>query len=76
MKMGHKKHGHSPCAQVEDAPKVLGHASISKGAVGATAGGGHHGQGGGHKKIAGTIIIGRNSEQSTEEFKRGLMKKC
>ncbi len=45
MKMGHKKHGHCPYAQVEDAPKVLGHASISKGAVGATAGGGHHGQG-------------------------------
>jgi hypothetical protein len=56
MKMGHKKHGHyCPYAQVEYAPKVLGHASISKGAVGATAGGGHHGQG-----MAGTIIIGRN----------------
>ncbi len=44
MKMGHKKHGHCPYAQVEDAPKVLGHASISKGAVGATAGSGHHSQ--------------------------------
>ena len=76
MKMGHKEHGHCPYAQVEDAPKVLGHASISKGAVGATAGGGHHGQGGVHKKMAGTIIIGRNLVQSTEEFKRGLMKNC
>ncbi len=60
MKMGHKKHGRCPYAQVEDAPKVLGHASISKEVVGATAGGGHHGQGGVHKKMAGTIIIGRN----------------
>jgi hypothetical protein len=76
MKMGHKKHGHCPYSQVEDALKVLGHASISKGAVGAMAGGGHHGQGGGHKKTAGTIIIGRNSVQSTEEFKRGLLKNC
>ncbi len=67
MKMGHKKHGHCPYAQVEDAPKVLGHASISKGVVGATAGGG---------QMAGTIIIGRNSVQSTEEFKRGLIKNC
>ncbi len=44
MKMGHKKHGQCPYAQVEDASKVLGHASISKGVVGAMAGGGHHGQ--------------------------------
>ena len=66
MKMEHKKHWHCPYAQVEDAPKVLGHASILKGAVGATAGGEHHGQRGGHKKMAGTIIIGRNSVQSTE----------
>jgi hypothetical protein len=42
-----KKNGHCLHAQVEDAPKVLGHASISKGAVGAMAGGGYHGQGGG-----------------------------
>jgi hypothetical protein len=73
MKMGHKKQGHCPYAQVEDAPKVLGHASISKGAAGATASGRHHGHGG-HKKMAGTIIIGRNLVQSTEEFKRGLIK--
>jgi hypothetical protein len=65
MQMGHKKHGHCPHAQVEDAPKVLGHASILKGAVGATAGGGHHGQGGVHKKMAGTKIIGRNLVHST-----------
>ncbi len=50
MKMGHKKHGHCPYAQVEDAPNVLGRASISKGAVGAAAGGGHHGQGGDIRK--------------------------
>ena len=36
FQMGHKKHGHCPFAQVGDAPKVLGHASISKWAVGAT----------------------------------------
>jgi hypothetical protein len=76
MKMGHKKHEHCPYAQVEDAPKVLGHASISKGAVRATAGGGHHDQGEVHKKMAGTIIIGRNLVQSTEEFKRGLLNNC
>jgi hypothetical protein len=76
MKMGHKKHGHCPYAQVEDAPKVLGHASILKRAVGAAAGGRHHGQGRGHKKMAGTIIISRNLVQSTEEFKRGLIKDC
>ncbi len=34
MEMGHKKHGHCPYAQVEDAPKVLGHVSISKERVG------------------------------------------
>ncbi len=33
-------------------------------------------RGGVHKKTAGTIIIGRNLVQSTEEFKRGLMKNC
>jgi hypothetical protein len=32
-------------------------------------------RGGGHKKMAATIIIGRNLVQSTEEFKRGLIKK-
>jgi hypothetical protein len=32
--------------------------------------------GGVHKKMAGTIIIGRNLVQSTEEFKRGLIKNC
>ncbi len=61
---------------MEDAPQVLGHASILKESVRATAGGGHHGQGGGHKKMVGTIIIGRNLVQSTEEFKWGLIKKC
>ncbi len=75
MKMGHKKHGNCLYAQVEYAPKVLGYAFVSKGAVEATAGGGHHGQGGGHKKMAGTITIGRNLVQSTEEFKGGLIKK-
>jgi hypothetical protein len=74
MKMGHKKHGHCPYAQVEDAPKVLGHASILKGAVRATAGGGHHGQGEVHKKMAGTIIIDRSLVQSTEEFMQDLLK--
>jgi hypothetical protein len=68
MKMGHKKHGHCTYAQVEDAPKVLGHASISKGAVRAMAGGGH--------QMAGTIIIGRNLVQFTEESKQGLIKSC
>jgi hypothetical protein len=76
MKMGHKKHGNCPYAQVEDAPEVFGHASISKGAVRATAGGGHHGQGEVHKKMAGTIIIGRILVQSTEEFNRGLLSNC
>ncbi len=47
MQMGHKKHGYCPHAQVEDAPKVLGHDSLSKGAVGAMASGGYQGQGGG-----------------------------
>jgi hypothetical protein len=73
MQMGHKMHGHCPHAQMEDASKEMGHASISKGAVGATAGGGHHGQGGVHKKMALTKIIGRNLVQSTEEFKQGLI---
>jgi hypothetical protein len=73
MQMGHTKHGHWPYTQVEDAPIVLGHASLSKGAVGATTGGRHHGQGGVHKKMAGTKIIGRNLVQSTEEFKQGLI---
>jgi hypothetical protein len=45
MQMRHKKHGHCPHAQLQDAPKVLGHASILKGVVGATAGGRHYGQG-------------------------------
>ncbi len=76
MKMGHKKHGHCPFAQVEDAPKALGHASISKRAVRATAGSRHHGQGEEHKKMAGTIIIGRNLVQSTEKFKRDLLNNC
>jgi hypothetical protein len=49
MQMGRKKHGHCPHAQVEDALKVLVHAFISKGAVGATAGGRHHGHGGTRK---------------------------
>jgi hypothetical protein len=71
--MGHKKHGHCPHVQVEDAPKVLGHAFILKGAVGATAGGKHHGKGGVHKKMAGTKIIGRNLVQSTKEFNRDLI---
>ncbi len=31
-------------------------------------------RGGVHKKMAGAIIIGRNLVQSTEEFKRGLIK--
>ena len=55
----------------EDAPKVLGHASISKLAVGARTSGGHHGWGGvpykwgghvGTSKIyvgIGTISLGR-----------------
>jgi hypothetical protein len=33
-------------------------------------------RGGGNKKKAGTKIIRRNLEQSTEEFKLGLIKKC
>ena len=33
-------------------------------------------RGGVHKKMAGTTIIGRNLVQSTEEFKRGLIKHC
>jgi hypothetical protein len=76
MNMGHKKHGHCPYAQVEDAPKVLGHASILKGAVGGTQAADIMVRGGVHKKMAGTIIIVRNLVQSTEEFKRGLIKKC
>ena len=39
---------------MEDAPKVLGHAFISKWAVGARASGGHHGLGGGTYEVAGT----------------------
>ena len=39
---------------MEDAPKVLGHAFISKWAVGARASGGHHGLGGGTCEVAGT----------------------
>jgi len=43
---------------VEDAPKVLEHAFISKWAVGARASGGHYGygQGGGTYEVAGTKI--------------------
>ncbi len=33
-------------------------------------------RGGVHKKMVGTIIIGRNLVQSTEEFKRGLLNNC
>jgi len=36
---------------VEDAPKVLGHAFISKWAIGARASGGHHGWGGYEIKV-------------------------
>ncbi len=32
--------------------------------------------GGVHKKMAGTMIIGRNLVQSTEEFKQGLLNHC
>jgi len=39
---------------VEDAPKVLRHAFISKWAFGARASGGHHGLGGGTCEVAGT----------------------
>ncbi len=33
-------------------------------------------RGGRNEKMAGTIIIVRNLVQSTEEFNRGLIKKC
>ncbi len=33
-------------------------------------------RGGVHKKMVGTIAIGKNSVQSTEEFEQGLIKNC
>ncbi len=70
------KHGHCSHAQLEDASKVLRHVSISKGAVGATAGGGHYGLGGVPTKMAGTkyyigiqYILRRNSSEALQNVK-------
>jgi len=56
--MGHKKHGHCPYAQMEDAPKVLGNASISKWAVGATTERQISWLGGSHKNGGNKILLG------------------
>jgi hypothetical protein len=67
MQMGHKKHEHCSRAREEDAPKVLGHGSISEWAVMAaerrTPWSGWYLRNGGNK------ILPRNSILSTQEFK-------
>ena len=58
---------------MEDAPKVLGHAFISKLAVGARASGRHHGLGGGTCEVAGTKNYKHIHTEATEEFKGGAL---
>ena len=67
MQMGHKKHEHCSRALEEDAPKVLGHGSISEWAFMAaerrTPWSGWYLRNGGNK------ILPRNSILSMQEFK-------
>ena len=63
MQVGHKKHEH---ALEEDAPKVLGHGSISEWAVMATER--WTPWSGGYLRNSGTEILPRNSILSTQEF--------
>ena len=59
---------------MEDAPKVLGHAFISKWAVGARASGGHHGLGGGGTcEVAGTKNDKHIHIEATWELKGGAL---
>jgi len=60
---------------VEDAPKVLGHAFISKWAVGARASGGHHGLGlgGGTCEVAGTKKLRAHTYRGYVGIKRGCL---
>jgi len=63
--MGRNKHGHCSHALKEDAPKVLGHGSISKWATVATERGTPWSRG--YLKNGGRKNIGRNSVHPTEE---------
>ena len=68
MQVGHKKHEHCFHALEEDAPKVLGHGSISEWAVMATDTEHRTPWSGGYLRNGGNEILPRNSILSTQEF--------
>jgi hypothetical protein len=69
--MGRKNHGHCSHALKEDAPKLLGHDSISKWNVVATERRTPW-SGGGYLRNGGNKILPRNLMLSTKELKWGL----